>query len=70
MIKKQMNIKEILKEKLCKEPNSGNRRNIIFWYDSDKEFENEIEGLSFDNTKVVILSDNNAFALKLDIEEK
>ncbi|MGV8155230.1 MAG: BREX-1 system phosphatase PglZ type A [Alkaliphilus sp.] len=70
MIKKQMNIKEILKEKLCKEPNSGNRRNIIFWYDYDKEFENEIEGLSFDNTKVVILSDNNAFALKLDIEEK
>ncbi|MCD5414446.1 MAG: BREX-1 system phosphatase PglZ type A [Clostridiales bacterium] len=68
MIDKQMNIKEILKAKLCKESASGKKRNIIFWYDADKEFENEIENLVFDNTKVVTLADNNAFALKYDIE--
>jgi uncharacterized protein (TIGR02687 family) len=68
VIKNQMNIKEILEEMLSRDPENGNVRNIIFWYDADQEFVNNIEGLAFENTKVVVISDNNAFKVKYDIE--
>lgn len=68
LIKKQMNIQEILQEMLGGEPENGNTRNILFWYDADREFEHEINELSSENTKVVVLSDNNAFQVKYDIE--
>ena len=68
MIKNQMNIKEILEEMLSRDPENGNVRNIIFWYDGDQEFVNDIEGLDFENTKVIVLSDSNAFRVKYDIE--
>ncbi|MCD4713408.1 MAG: BREX-1 system phosphatase PglZ type A [Clostridiales bacterium] len=63
-----MNIKEILEEMLSRDPENGNVRNIIFWYDADQEFVNDIEGLTFENTKVVVLSNNNAFKVKYDVE--
>ena len=70
MIKKQMNIKDILQEMLSQEPENGNKRNILFWYDADKEFENDIEDLEFDNTHVVVVNSKNAFKVKYDIEVK
>ncbi len=68
MIKNQMNIKEILEEMLSRDPENGNVRNIIFWYDADQEFVNDIEGLAFEKTKIIVLSDSNAFRVKYDIE--
>lgn len=63
-----MNIKEIIEEMLSRDPENGNIRNIIFWYDADQEFINDIKALEFNNTNVVALSDNNAFKVKYDIE--
>lgn len=68
MNKKDMNIQEILQEMLSRDPENGNVRNIIFWYDADCEFEQDVKELSFENTKVVVLAENNVFKLKYDIE--
>ena len=68
MINKQMNIQEILQDMLGRDPENGNTRNILFWYDADCEFEHEVGELSFDNTRVVVLNDSNAFKVKHDIE--
>lgn len=65
-----MNIEELLHEMLCRDPENGNIRNILFWYDPDCEFEHEICDLSFENTRVIVLSDSNAFKIKNDIEVK
>ncbi len=68
MIKKQMNIQEIIQEMLNRDPENGNTRNILFWYDSDKEFVHEIDGMTFENTKVIILNDDASFKVKYQIE--
>ena len=39
-------------------------RRIIFWYDEDREFEDQLEDLSLDGVKVVVLNGNNTFAVK------
>ena len=44
-------------------PEYHNRR-IIFWNDEAKEFSDEIKDLTFENAKVVILTENNNFQVK------
>ena len=39
-------------------------RRIIFWYDEDREFEDDIESLMLDNAKVIVLTGRNLFAVK------
>lgn len=39
-------------------------RRIVFWNDEDGDFKNSIEDLHLDNAKVVVLKDNNNFAVK------
>jgi len=70
LIKNQMNIKDILQEMLSRDPENGNKRNILFWYDAEKEFEHDIADLEFENTHVVVLNSNNAFRVKYEIEVK
>ena len=44
-------------------PEFYNRR-IIFWYDEDREFEDQLEEMELDGVKVVALSGSNTFAVK------
>ncbi len=46
-------------------------RQIIFWYDENKEFQEDIKDLVLDNAKVLILSGNDYFKVKylLEIED-
>lgn len=47
------------------------QRRIIFWYDEDREFEDQLEDLSLDGVEVVVLTGSNTFAVKkLLCEEK
>ena len=39
-------------------------RRIIFWYDEDREFEDDIESLTLENAGVLILNGRNLFAIK------
>ena len=40
------------------------RRRVVFWNDEDGDFKNEIEGLQLENAKVIVLKENNNFAVK------
>ncbi len=40
------------------------QRRIIFWYDENKEFEDKLDEVVFENAKVVALTGNNAFSVK------
>lgn len=40
------------------------KRRIIFWYDEDREFEDQLDGMEIDGVKIVALTGNNTFAVK------
>ena len=40
------------------------KRRIIFWYDEDREFEDQMADMTLDSVKVVRLTGNNTFAVK------
>lgn len=40
------------------------KRRIIFWYDEDREFEDEISNLVLDNANILVLTGRNNFAAK------
>lgn len=63
-------IKKILEENLNKEPSQGRLRNIIFWYDEESEFVEDINDLQLENAKVLHLEENNSFYLKHLLEKE
>ena len=62
-------IKKVLNETLNKELSDGKKRNIVFWYDEQGEFEEEINELELENAKILMLSDNNSFFIKYQLEK-
>ncbi|AOY75379.1 BREX-1 system phosphatase PglZ type A [Clostridium formicaceticum] len=63
-------IKKILEENLNKESSDGRLRNIIFWYDEECEFAEDINDLQLENTKVLHLDGNNSFYIKHLLEKE
>ncbi len=61
-------VKRVLEGQLAEEPSDGKRRNIVFWYDEDAEFEYEIDSLDIGNAKLLKLTDSNAFRVKYQLE--
>ncbi len=45
------------------------QRRIIFWYDEEREFEDQIGDLSLDGVKVVVLTGSNTFVVKKQLCE-
>ncbi len=65
-----LEVKKILEENFNKEPMEGKRRNIVFWYDDEGEFAEDIDELRLDNAKIIKLTDNNSFYIKYLIEKE
>ena len=63
-------IKKILDENLNKEISYGRKRNIVFWYDADGEFKDDIGDLTIENSKIIHLNDNNRFYIKYLLEKE
>lgn len=63
-------IKKTLEDNLNKEVSDGKIRNIIFWYDGDKEFIEDIDNLELDNAKKIYLDENNSFSIKYLLEKE
>jgi len=63
-------VKKILEENFSKEPTEGKNRNIIFWYDEEGEFVEDIDELKLENAKILKLTDNNAFYIKYQLEKE
>ena len=67
-----MNLKEIknvLTETFNKKLDCGKKRHIVFWYDEEGEFAEDIDELSPDNVRVLKLTENNSYAIKYEIEK-
>lgn len=62
-----MNIQKI-KDKLSERFRNPDRRQIVFWYDKSREFEEEIKTLELENAKIHILTGKNYFETKLLLE--
>ncbi len=62
-------VKKILEENFNAKPSDGNKRNIFFWYDGEREFADDIHELQLDNAKILHLNDNNAFYIKHHLEK-
>jgi uncharacterized protein (TIGR02687 family) len=67
-----MNLTEVekaLERQFARELMQGNVRNIVFWYDEEGVFAEDIDRLALEGAKLIKLYDNNMFAIKLYIEE-
>jgi uncharacterized protein (TIGR02687 family) len=62
-------IKKILMETFSKELDYGKKRHIVFWYDEEGEFAEDIDELSLDNVRVLKLTENNSYTVKYEIEK-
>jgi hypothetical protein len=65
-----LEVKKILEELFNKEPVEGKKRNIVFWYDDEGEFAEDIDELKLDNAKIIKLADNNSFHIKYLLEKE
>lgn len=63
-------IKKILDENLNKETTDGRKRNIVFWYDDEGEFKEEISDLVLENAKIIHMNEKNSFYIKYLIEKE
>ena len=68
-----MNLQEIrnfLKELFSKPLGDGKKRHIVFWYDSNEDFIQDIDEFDIDDVSVIKLTDKNAFWTKYHIEKE
>lgn len=68
-----MNLNEIrnfLKDLFSKPLCDGRKRHIVFWYDKNEDFIEEIDDFDLEEVKVIKLNENNAFYTKYYIEKE
>ena len=62
----ELNLKQIL-DKLNSEF-TGDVRKLVFWYDANAEFKEDIETMALDNAKILRLEPDNQFYIKHFLE--
>jgi uncharacterized protein (TIGR02687 family) len=62
-------VKRILEENFSANQADGKKKNIVFWYDEEGEFAEDIHELYLENAKIIELNDNNAFSIKYQLEK-
>ena len=63
-------IKNFLKDLFLKPLGDGKKRHIVFWYDENKDFIEDIDTFDLEDIKVIKLTKNNAFWVKYHIEKE
>src|SRR5699024_9773330 len=67
-----MNLKEVhrvLNDFYQKELTNGRKRHIVFWYDEEGEFINDIDDIHLENVRIWKVTDDNLFATKFELEK-
>ncbi|WP_162302535.1 BREX-1 system phosphatase PglZ type A [Acetivibrio mesophilus] len=62
-------VQNVLNTMLSAEPSDGQKRNIVFWYDDDGEFQERISEIELKSAKLLTIN-NNSFYIKYLIEEE
>lgn len=63
-------VADVLEKNLDKELSDGKKRNIVFWYDGEREFEEDIDELNLKNGEIIKLTENNSFYIRYLLEKK
>ncbi|MCQ6266316.1 BREX-1 system phosphatase PglZ type A [Fictibacillus sp. WQ 8-8] len=63
-------VKRVLQDTFNKELTDGKKRHIVFWYDEEGEFLEDIDGLNLNNIRLWKLTESNLFATKFELEKK
>jgi len=63
-------VKRKLEEIFNKELTDGRKRNIVFWYDDNGEFKEDIDTLNLSNAKILKLNGRNSFYVKYVLERE
>ena len=66
-----MNLDEVTKvlNDIYKQPLlNEKKRHIVFWYDTDSEFIDDIDNLNLDNVRILKLNNNNYFYIRYELE--
>ena len=67
-----MNLDEVTKvlNDIYKQPLlNEKKRHIVFWYDTDSEFIDDIDNLNLDNVRILKLNNNNYFYIRYELEK-
>mgnify|MGYP000916101665 CR=1 FL=1 len=64
-----LQIKTLLEDTFNKELSDGRKRHIVFWYDDEGEFREDIDTLELENARILKLSKNNYFFVKYQLEK-
>ncbi|SDJ77867.1 BREX-1 system phosphatase PglZ type A [Salimicrobium halophilum] len=62
-------VNRVLRDTFQEELSNGRKRHIVFWYDEEGEFVEDIKDLELDNVRIVTLTQNNLFATKYELEK-
>ena len=62
-------VKKILESHFNEQPPGSARRNIVFWYDEEGQFVNDIDEIALENAQVLKLYEDNAFFIKHQVEK-
>lgn len=62
-------IKTLLEDTFNKELSEGKKRHIVFWYDDEEEFKEDIDALDLENAKILKLTKNDYFFVKYQLEK-
>ncbi|RWR14658.1 BREX-1 system phosphatase PglZ type A [Siminovitchia fortis] len=68
-----MNLREIhrvLNDIYQKELTNGRKRHIVFWYDEEGEFIEDVDEIKLENVRIWKVTDHNLFATKYELEKK
>lgn len=65
-------IQNVLEDNFKKSPGKGKKRHVIFWFDVNGDFADDIDDFKINNAKIWKLNENNNFKTKyqLEIEDK
>lgn len=63
-------IKNFLQSLFSKPLGDGKGRHIVFWYDDNEEFIEDIDDVNLENVKLIKMTSNNAFYIKYYIEKE
>ena len=67
-----MNLEEVIKvlNDIYKEPlQYEKKRHIVFWYDAEGEFLEDIDTLELENVRLLKLTNNNYFYIRYELEK-
>lgn len=66
-----MNLDEIRKtlNEMFSKPKNEKSRHIVFWYDEESGFTEDIDDLNLENARILKLTENNAFYTRYEIEK-